>query len=98
MILTGRFHGCVIGQAMGRKVLAVSGDRKVESFMAAGLGEAVLGLDDAALLRDRLEALPGQPTRPEFLARARRGNEQLGAPVRGIVTPGPRAGRGFPNS
>ena len=38
MVLTSRLHGCIIALALGKKLLAISGDWKVESFMArAGL-------------------------------------------------------------
>jgi polysaccharide pyruvyl transferase WcaK-like protein len=91
LILTGRLHGCIIGLAMGRKVLAVSGDRKVESFMAAvGLQEWVLGLDEARRLPERLAELPGQPDAALAISRARRENEQVGEWIRGIVPPVPR--------
>jgi polysaccharide pyruvyl transferase WcaK-like protein len=40
VIVSSRLHGCVIGLAMGRRVIAVSGDRKVDAFMRdAGLGD-----------------------------------------------------------
>lgn len=32
-ILSSGLHGCVIGAAMGKKILAVSGDRKIDMFM-----------------------------------------------------------------
>ncbi len=87
LILTGRLHGCIVGLAMGRKVLAVSGDHKVESFMtAAGLGEWVLGLDETARLRGRLVALSSQPTPTRFLDTARRDNELVGQVARNIAT------------
>jgi hypothetical protein len=75
LILTGRLHGCIIGLAMGRKVLAVSGDHKVESFMvAAGLGDWVLGLGEVSSIPSRLADLPGQSPPTAFLHRARQDN------------------------
>jgi hypothetical protein len=83
LVLTGRLHGCIIGLAMGRKVLAVSGDYKVESFMAAaGLGDWVMGLDEIAALPDRLAALPGQPSPDGFLDRARAANRLVAEQVK----------------
>jgi hypothetical protein len=87
LILTGRLHGCIIGLAMGRKVLAVSGDHKLESFMqAAGLSEWVLGLDDMRSLEERLRRLPQQPTPAQFLDSARRDNLALAGRVRNALT------------
>lgn len=79
LILTGRLHGCIIGLAMGRKVLAVSGDRKVESFMgAAGLGDWVIDVDDVATsLHAKLAQLPQQPASDSFTARVRAANQQI---------------------
>jgi Polysaccharide pyruvyl transferase len=75
LILTGRLHGCIIGLMMGRKVLVVSGDHKVESFMvAAGLGDWVLQVDEVSSLPDRLADLTRQPPPTAFLHRARRDN------------------------
>lgn len=92
LILTGRLHGCVIGLAMGRKVLALSGDHKVESFMeAAGLGDWVLDLPRVEELSERLRALPGQPVPREFVVAARRGNQAIAARVLALLAPGASA-------
>jgi hypothetical protein len=86
LILTGRLHACIIGLTMGRKVLAVSGDHKVESFMqSAGLGEWVLDLCDAASIPRRLRELAGQPTPAEFVARTRIEHQQIAAQLRSLL-------------
>ncbi|HXI71486.1 MAG TPA: polysaccharide pyruvyl transferase family protein [Verrucomicrobiae bacterium] len=75
LVLTSRLHGCIIALALGRRVLAVSGDHKVESFMhAAGLDEWVCGLDEIDSLPARLEKLPGQKLPLEFIGEGRRQN------------------------
>jgi polysaccharide pyruvyl transferase WcaK-like protein len=85
LVLTGRLHGCIIGLAMGRKVLVVSGDRKIESFMeAAGLQNWVLDLDQTAALSRCLERLPAQPAPARFLAETRRANQNVAAKVQEI--------------
>jgi len=82
LILSGRLHGCIIGLAMGRKVLLVSGDRKIESFMqAAGLQDWVLDLAQASELPEYLERLLSQPAPTRFLSEVRRHNEGIAAQV-----------------
>ncbi len=83
LVLTSRLHGCIIGLALGRPVLAVSGDHKVESFMrAAGLGDWVCDLDDVDSLPARLEKLSGQRLPVEFIGQARRENRLVAERVR----------------
>lgn len=83
IVLSSRLHGCIIGLATGRKVLAVSGDRKVESFMeAAGLSKWVLDIGELSLLPDRLRALAGQEPPDTFLEAARREHQSIAAAVR----------------
>lgn len=78
VVLSSRLHGCIIGLAMGRKVLAVSGDYKVESFMqAAGLGDWVLDLSQVESLPELLLDLPRQTSSWVFLEQARRGNQTI---------------------
>jgi polysaccharide pyruvyl transferase WcaK-like protein len=86
LVLTGRLHGCIISLAMGRRVLAVSGDRKMESFMeAAGLGEWVLDLDEVAdSLPAKLAELHRQPIPSEFVERTRATNRRIAAQIRSV--------------
>lgn len=85
LILAGRLHGCIIGLAMGRKVLAVSGDHKVESFMsAAGLGEWVLDLDEVGAVPGRLRALLEQGPSDRFVAQTRAANEGVAGQIRAM--------------
>jgi hypothetical protein len=75
IVVTSRLHGCIIGLAMGCKILAVSGDRKIESFMAAaGLSDWVCDTRDMSVIRQRLLMIESQQTPLEFLDRARRAN------------------------
>jgi polysaccharide pyruvyl transferase WcaK-like protein len=78
LILSSRLHGCIIALAMGRRVLVVSGDRKVESFMrAAGLSEWVIDLDQIESLPAKLEKLPEQKLPVEFIEAGRRQNRAV---------------------
>ena len=79
VVLTSRLHGAIIGLAMGRKVLAISGDRKIESFMtAAGLGAWVCEPEDADAIRRRLDRIDEQPSVDGFVDRARREHRAIG--------------------
>jgi polysaccharide pyruvyl transferase WcaK-like protein len=78
LILSSRLHGCIIALAMGRRVLAVSGDRKVEDFMrAAGLSDWVIDLDQIESLPAKLEQLPQQKLPAEFIEAGRRQNRAI---------------------
>jgi len=86
LIVSSRLHGCIVGIAMGRKVLAVSGDRKIEGFMqSAGLGDWVLEHDRLELLPRRLRALEEQTVPREFLEHAVRANERIAAEVQATL-------------
>jgi polysaccharide pyruvyl transferase WcaK-like protein len=92
-ILTSRLHGCIIALALGRPVLAVSGDRKMESFMrAAGLGEWVCDLDEIDALPERLAALGTQPVPTAFIEQARQRNRAVADQIRQLLRPGQAIG------
>jgi polysaccharide pyruvyl transferase WcaK-like protein len=75
LVLTSRLHGCIIALALGRRVLTVSGDHKVEAFMrAAGLSEWVIDLEHIESLPAKLEKLSAQKLPVEFIAEGRRQN------------------------
>jgi hypothetical protein len=85
-VITSRLHGCILALALGRRVVAVSGDHKVESFMeAAGLGDWVCGLDDLSRLPDWLEALPEQRSPIEFVQQSRARNLAVAGRVRELL-------------
>jgi len=86
LVVTSRLHGCIIGQAIGNKVLAISGDRKVDSFMnAAGLGDWVCDVKNIDRLPVMLEALSSQPTPTDFVEQTRRSNRDIAEMVRTIL-------------
>jgi polysaccharide pyruvyl transferase WcaK-like protein len=87
LVITSRLHGCIISLAMGRRVLVVSGDRKVESFMqAAGLSEWVCDLHDIDSFPDRLQKLHEQRLPAEFIEAGRQQNRRVGEQVSAILT------------
>jgi polysaccharide pyruvyl transferase WcaK-like protein len=82
-VVTSRLHGCIISVAMGRPVLAISGDRKIESFMAAaGLSEWVCGVEEIENLHSRIEALSTQSAPTAFVSRARANHKFIAEKVR----------------
>ena len=82
LVLSSALHGCILAVAMGRKVLAVSGDYKIEAFMqAAGLGEWVCDIDDVAGVPSALAKLPGQRWPGEFIQQARSANQAVARAV-----------------
>ena len=93
LVLTSRLHGCIMALATGRRVLAVSADHKVESFMAAaGLSEWVMDLDSSGSLMERLHRLPEQKPPCSFVERARAQNRSVAARVRELITAHPSGG------
>ncbi|HWH00755.1 MAG TPA: polysaccharide pyruvyl transferase family protein [Pilimelia sp.] len=86
VVVTSRLHGCLIAAATGRRVVAVSGDWKIESFMSAvGLGAWVLPQADVARLPELLARLDAQPDPGPALARARRTHRRIGRQVRRLA-------------
>jgi len=82
LVLSSGLHGCVIAVAMGRPVLAVSGDWKIESFMeAAGLERWVCDIHDVGGLSERLATLPSQPPVPNFVEWVRAENRRVAQQV-----------------
>jgi hypothetical protein len=87
VVLSSRLHGCILGLGHGAKVLAVSGDRKLESFMqAAGLGDWVLDRREVAALGGRLQALAGQPSVAGYIEEVRRAHRSVAASVKDLAT------------
>lgn len=90
LVVSSALHGCIIGLAMGRKVVAVSGDRKIEGFMdAAGLEDWVLDQTEVHELPRRLEKLGEQPFRWEFLQRQVESNREVADAVLALAGAGP---------
>ena len=86
LIVTSRLHGCIIALAMGRRVLVVSADHKVESFMqAAELSDWVIGLEELESLPTRLRELQKQPPRPAFVEEVRAKNGAVAEKVRSLI-------------
>ena len=77
-ILSSALHGCIIGVAMEKKVLAVSGDRKIDSFMeSVGLRDWVLDSKDVGHIAEKLNALGKQEDVTLFVERHRQKNKDV---------------------
>ena len=86
LVLSSRLHGCILALALGRRVLAVSGDRKVDAFMrSAGLEEWVVDLSAIECLPEKLAALPTQSVPRGFVAEQRRKNAAVAAVVNAML-------------
>lgn len=86
MVISSALHGCIIAVAMGRKVLAVSGDYKIEGFMElAGLGDWVLDIREVQALPDLLAKLPYQGPCDSFVTEACQANQLVGAKIIDIL-------------
>ena len=86
LVLTSRLHGCIIGLAMGRKVLAVSGDQKIEAFMdSVGLAAWVLEPKRIDRLPELLETLPSQASVQDDLQQVRRANTAVATQIRQLA-------------
>jgi polysaccharide pyruvyl transferase WcaK-like protein len=83
LIVSSALHGCIIPVAMGKPVIAVSGDRKIEAFMeAAGLLDWVLDAAEVENFPQFLRDIHGQNLSPEFVNIARSQNAVIGEVVR----------------
>jgi polysaccharide pyruvyl transferase WcaK-like protein len=87
IIVSSRLHGCIIAVAMGKKVIAVSGDFKVDAFMAAaGLEKWVCSQGTMEHLEVLLATVETQPPVTSFVAAARTQNTRVAAEVRAFLT------------
>ena len=87
LVVSTRLHGCIIGLASGCKVLAVSGDRKIDAFMKqASLEQWVIELEHFERVPQRLERLHEQPAvATGFFGRARSAHRAIGRRVAQIA-------------
>lgn len=86
VVVTSALHGCILAAAMGRPVVAVSGDWKIEQFMsAAGLSEWVLQQEEVDRLPAMLRAVSTQQPAAELRARASHQNARVAEDVLAIV-------------
>jgi len=86
IVLSSALHGCIIGVAMGLKVLAVSGDRKIDAFMeAVNLKEWVLDTDEINLVPKHLQEMESQINPISILEDARRDSYSVAQKILDII-------------
>ena len=82
LVLSSALHGCLVALAMGRPVLAVSGDWKIEGFMqAVGLGEWVIDATEVERVAELLPELPRQIVPWDRVAAAVEDNRRVAAAI-----------------
>lgn len=87
VVLSSGLHGCILGLAMGLKVLAVSGDRKIDNFMeAVGLKNYCLDFSKVNLVPYYLNNLKAQTNPQSTLDDIRRKNETIAAEIKRIAS------------
>ena len=98
VVVSSRLHGCIIAAGMEKKLIAVSGDRKIDHFMAAaGLEDWVLDVNEIGRLPEMMKALDEQKPCAEFAARACRENLAVSEKIKKQIIEARRpAGLGCP--
>ena len=85
-VLSSALHGCIIAVAMGLKVLAVSGDRKIEGFMGSvGLQDWVLDIHETGKVSEYLDKIHLQRWPGVILEDIRSKNEQVAADIKAFL-------------
>lgn len=88
-VISSALHGCIIGVVMGLKVLAVSGDRKIDAFMeAVGLKEWVLNVNEIEKIPECLEKLHFQINPELVLKDIRKKNLVVSKMIREVAAKG----------
>ena len=86
IIVSSALHGCIIAFAMGLKLIAVSGDNKIDEFMkAAGLEKWILNFDHTGPLKKMLGEIAQQPDPDVIRENIRRQNLQIGQQVQKLI-------------
>lgn len=86
MVLSSGLHGCIIGVAMGLKVLAVSGDRKIDAFMeSVGLKDWVLDPNETGVILQRLKDLKKQVNPNKVINHIRKENQNIAYQIKMIA-------------
>jgi hypothetical protein len=86
IVVSSALHGCIIAAAMGRKVIAVSGDRKIESLMSGvGLTDWVLDQPQVSAFPSYLSRLNQQRADTSVFDAQRRANADVASHIRQLL-------------
>lgn len=87
VVISSALHGCIISVAMGKKIIAVSGDHKIDAFMAsAGLTEWVLNYDQVDNLPHLLNKISTQKSTKEFVSSVTNENRMVAAKINNFLS------------
>ena len=86
IVLSSALHGCIVGLAYGCKVVAVSGDRKIDSFMeAVGQSDWVLAANDLEQLGHLLQTHNDQNWPGDRVKELQEANHRVAAEMRNLL-------------
>jgi polysaccharide pyruvyl transferase WcaK-like protein len=78
LMVSSTLHGFIPGVSVGKKVLAISGEYKIEEFMnVVGLGDWLLSQEDVRQIRGRREKLRQQASADEHVCRVRQQHRRI---------------------
>ena len=84
-VISARLHGCIIAAAMGRKIVAVAQDHKVDGFMSSiGLSQWVCDPGNLERLPMLLDQLSAQPSPARHIANAIKSNQAIARRIRSL--------------
>jgi len=86
VVISSRLHGCIIAVGMGKKLIALSGDRKIDHFMdLAGLKDWVLEIEEIRRLPAMLARLEKQKSAGAFVDRVRQAHLLVSEKIRSLI-------------
>ena len=87
VVLTSALHGCILAVGMGRKLIAVSGDCKIDSFMhEAGLAKWLCQADEVDRLGELWTTLAEQEQPHRFVCQVRERSCSVAAQILSLAT------------
>lgn len=86
VVLSSRLHGCIFALAFGRRVVAVSGDWKIDAFMrAAGLADWLCQFNQVEGVADLLHSVSQQVLPEDFITEAKQQNAEIAQEVLSLL-------------
>jgi polysaccharide pyruvyl transferase WcaK-like protein len=83
VVITSRLHGCIIAKALGKPIIAIAHDTKIDEYMnSVGLGEFVLNSNDSDKVFSMLSLIRMGVQKNQILSSETSSNMVLGIIVR----------------